>query len=610
VVITSRCRIYKKGKGIKIGDNETVNVDLADDTLSFDSEEKLKGNYQAGENVQIDDNAISVATATPTDPGVTYKPSGTAPISVTDKNAISVATATTSALGVTYKPSGTTPISVGTTNAISVATATTSALGVVRPDGTSITISGGIISSKSVAPSIKYDGIESYSTDTPNWQWMVTLSYTMYDFAVGTYEGLEYIVAVGRSGRTYYNKEGETFWYQGGVTLGNILYGVAHGNGYFVAVDHVGNVFYTTTGNRWTSCGVVNPSGGLFQIIFDGTKFLTVGAGGRTFYSYTGTSWTEGGKAGTYILYSVVLGSVREEPRYITANDTDCSVYSSTDGFFWTIRGTISGIVLNNTSCCGRYKGKDIFIIGTSTGAYYSDDGGDSWHAGNTDLSEGMGSVKYVIFDGSRFIAVSTNAYIFYSSDGGVNWTYESYNTSTYGGTFVSIFYHKGYLYVGAPNGIWRKAVAEQYIVLDRSYIVDFLYPIGSVMIRYDTVNPHTLPGFQNSVWRQLSAGRYIKTATSSIGSTGGSLVTGNTTLTTTQIPSHNHSMRLDVNNTAELAGWAANSVSKYGATDRSGGYRQATGESCSIGNTGGGGAHNHTIDPTYIQLAFWRRIA
>lgn len=114
-------------------------------------------------------------------------------------------------------------------------------------------------------------------------------------------------------------------------------------------------------------------------------------------------------------------------------------------------------------------------------------------------------------------------------------------------------------------------------------------YPVGSIYIAYNHTNPGTLFG---GTWERLTGGfLWASQSSDTIGQTGGEKTV---TLTTKQIPAHNHG------GTYTNAGTAA----KTHAWLASGGSAMAY----DTVNTGGGEAHNNM--PPYIQVSIWRRTA
>ena len=192
-----------------------------------------------------------------------------------------------------------------------------------------------------------------------------------------------------------------------------------------------------------------------------------------------------------------------------------------------------------------------------------------------------------------------------------------------------------------------------------RRMLVDMLFPIGSVMVRYDDKNPKNLQGFIGTDWEIISTDKYVKTSTTG-GTTGGSNNSGATTLALSQIPSHSHgfthqfgssgSHTHNISGTTGTAGSHNHSVSRPGyyttrvglgterqlmsryrisgdspsdgdiwigyAGDHSHSFSGSSGSAGShthtltgtIGNVGGGGSHSHSINPPYVTLVFWRR--
>lgn len=173
-------------------------------------------------------------------------------------------------------------------------------------------------------------------------------------------------------------------------------------------------------------------------------------------------------------------------------------------------------------------------------------------------------------------------------------------------------------------NGVlnWEGTIKQ-----NNTSIVDLIYPVGAVYLSVNATSPATLFG---GTWVQIKDGfLFCTTATSgtagaqgntesgnartqaSSGSTGGpsTNVTGDTTLTVDQIPSHSH----------KGYGWAD-------VTDGSGNYRVlgAQGSSDPYGTraTGGGKAHSHSLNNhthslnshkhniPYTTVFVWKRTA
>ena len=181
------------------------------------------------------------------------------------------------------------------------------------------------------------------------------------------------------------------------------------------------------------------------------------------------------------------------------------------------------------------------------------------------------------------------------------------------------------------------------------------VYPIGSVMVRYDNINPSKLPGLESTKWQLINSGRYIRSTTSETERSGASALLGGVStidlstndtslstststtkshiLTTDQIPAHSHLYNI----TMAADEWGARgwlgpgqTPTKMVISDRSGSGATYTNMSIppfTIRDTGGSkghtheipsislGSHKHTIprisvEPQYEKLAFWKRMS
>lgn len=150
----------------------------------------------------------------------------------------------------------------------------------------------------------------------------------------------------------------------------------------------------------------------------------------------------------------------------------------------------------------------------------------------------------------------------------------------------------------------WREAtghtdewpgVTGSMLIESISFVPD-LYPVGTVLIRYDHTSPAELFG---GTWARIE-GRFLYAtgASGTIGATGGS---GTHTLTTAQIPSHTHGIYMKKSSTEG---------SQYGLSIASAfaGRVYITGDSTNTYATGSGQAHNN--NPAFINVSVWRRTA
>ena len=180
--------------------------------------------------------------------------------------------------------------------------------------------------------------------------------------------------------------------------------------------------------------------------------------------------------------------------------------------------------------------------------------------------------------------------------------------------------------------------------------LLDIIYPVGSVYLTINDVNPQTLFG---GTWVKCSGGFiYGSTGTGTSGDNGngsgtsvsssGSGNTGSTKLSVSQMPSHNHSITIDsksltgdldslygssgispLRDNAVLRGvFSKNSVTRnnivsYNANGSGCGLHidVSHNHSASSGNTGSGSGHTHTVSNhshtiPYFSCYIWKRTA
>lgn len=141
-------------------------------------------------------------------------------------------------------------------------------------------------------------------------------------------------------------------------------------------------------------------------------------------------------------------------------------------------------------------------------------------------------------------------------------------------------------------------------------FVLDNVYPIGSIYMNVNSTNPGTLFG---GTWEQIQ-GRFLLGMSSSYpaGSQGGE---ASHTLTTAEMPSHGHNPA----NQAGYYGFITNSqkafsIGDMGSQSGSGRYYPFTSATFDIsrntmtGTTGGGNSHNNM--PPYLSIYIWKRTA
>ena len=145
--------------------------------------------------------------------------------------------------------------------------------------------------------------------------------------------------------------------------------------------------------------------------------------------------------------------------------------------------------------------------------------------------------------------------------------------------------------------------VTAAVAAIDQATINAHVYPVGSIYTSVVATNPATLLGV--GTWAAFGAGKVMvgidsgDTDFDTVEETGGSK-TDSHTLTTSEIPSHSHTLqgvRTDLGS-GSVSG-VNNLVSNYKG--------QSTQQTAS---TGGGGAHTHDIVQPYIVVYMWKRTA
>lgn len=142
------------------------------------------------------------------------------------------------------------------------------------------------------------------------------------------------------------------------------------------------------------------------------------------------------------------------------------------------------------------------------------------------------------------------------------------------------------------------------------NFVLDNVYPIGSIYMNINSTNPGTLFG---GTWEQIQ-GKFLLGMSSSYpaGSQGGE---ASHTLTTEEMPSHGHNPA----NEAGYYGFITNSkkafsIGDMGSQSGSGRYYPYASAAFDIsrntltGTTGGGKSHNNM--PPYLSIYIWKRIA
>lgn len=227
-------------------------------------------------------------------------------------------------------------------------------------------------------------------------------------------------------------------------------------------------------------------------------------------------------------------------------------------------------------------------LTGNLTGKYLT----GTWlqTTASTDLGRTPG--KVAVLDESGWVYYRTPAEL--KSDIGAN----GYLPTT-GGTMTGAITTKGIKLTSRtdfgsslPSSMQSNQLFFQ--TLGSNYILDNVYPVGSIYMSVNSTNPKNLFG---GTWEQIQ-GRFLFGMNSSYpaGSTGGEITHA---LTIDEMPEHNHTI------------YFPNAGGPYGNANI--GYPENSGtnmtwcaEMCKTAPTGGGAAHNNM--PPYLSVYIWKR--
>lgn len=165
--------------------------------------------------------------------------------------------------------------------------------------------------------------------------------------------------------------------------------------------------------------------------------------------------------------------------------------------------------------------------------------------------------------------------------------------------TNVITYTNKAQLYANSSIADANKVKADDMNQIKSAVntnLVELIYPVGAIFLSTSSTNPSTYLG---GTWEQIKDVFLLGAGdTYSASSTGGEATH---TLTTNEMPSHNHS-------TVYLCSFSGGSVN----TRTGYGYEEVALNKSSYGNTvsntGGGQAHNNM--PPYLTVYIWKRTA
>jgi hypothetical protein len=123
---------------------------------------------------------------------------------------------------------------------------------------------------------------------------------------------------------------------------------------------------------------------------------------------------------------------------------------------------------------------------------------------------------------------------------------------------------------------------------------LDFIYPIGSLYLTTNTINPSVLFG---GTWERISNDAYLKIATgTNAGNLGGT--SSQHKIPLTSIPSHTHGLFTDTEPGTAVSGWGVSTNIRGGQTLWANSQRMSY--------SGGGQAYY----PYYYDVFVWKRTA
>lgn len=229
-------------------------------------------------------------------------------------------------------------------------------------------------------------------------------------------------------------------------------------------------------------------------------------------------------------------------------------------------------------------------LTGNLTGKYLT----GTWLQTTASVDLGYTPGKVAVLDQSGWVYYRTPAEI--KSDIGA----DGY-LPTAGGTMTGTITTKGIkLTSGTDFGSSLPSSMQSnqlfFQTLGSNYILDNVYPVGSIYMSVNSTNPKNLFG---GTWKQIQ-GRFLFGMNSSYpaGSTGGEITHA---LTIDEMPEHNHTI------------YYPNAGGPYGNANI--GYPEDSGtnmtwcaEMCKTAPTGGGAAHNNM--PPYLSVYIWKRTA
>lgn len=381
--------------------------------------------------------------------------------------------------------------------------------------------------------------------------------------------------------------------------------GKAADNELFIITDtptfslKIGNVTYDGTSNVSATTATQSVSG--LMSATDKKKLDGIATGATKITVDTALSSTSTNPVQNKVIYSALSGKAGTSVATTNTNGLmSAADKTKLDGIASGANKTIVDTTLSDTSTNpvqnkviktaldGKLDKTGGTLTGNLTGKYLT----GTWlqTTASTDLGRTPG--KVAVLDDSGWVYYRTPAEL--KSDIGAN----GYLPTT-GGTMTGAITTKGIkLTSGTDFGSSLPSSMQSnqlfFQTLGSNYILDNVYPVGSIYMSVNSTNPKNLFG---GTWEQIQ-GRFLFGMNSSYpaGSTGGEITHA---LTIDEMPEHNHTI------------YYPNSGGPYGNANISYPEGSSTNmtwcaEMCKTAPTGGSAAHNNM--PPYLSVYIWKR--
>jgi hypothetical protein len=187
----------------------------------------------------------------------------------------------------------------------------------------------------------------------------------------------------------------------------------------------------------------------------DGARYVVTqnSSNKRSWYSTDRLNWTEGGRvfAGSNAITAIAGGN----GRFVVTGGVGVA-YSLNGGETWTETNVTGTSATLPTIVWGGPAGSEVFVAGGSTGSLYWSSDGITWTLGTDDNSSENAktlrtTVKAIIWEGGKFVAIATYKDMAYSSDG-KTWITSGWEQESEPWTNI-IYTGTEYLVSGTPTG-------------------------------------------------------------------------------------------------------------------------------------------------------------